>query len=300
MPAPNKAIMFYSAPTARHIPYFIKHGVTSFLISYHYVKTKRRDFLAIAEYVKECGGYLMIDSGAFTFKNDADQEKWTKVESYKGYLDEFLGFCYDNAKHIYCTVNMDMDRWVGNDVVDKWNEDLFKPLEKVTNVIYNIDVDKLDRMDRAKDYCQNFDYIGIGRPCLPDIHKIVTLAKLNKNRIHGFAITSLVVLKPFPLFSVDSTTWLSGARYGSTYMYDGKNFTAADNKNKHRRKAFKSRCEEYGIDYDAVIADNQHDVTDFNIKAWTGFEKEYLKIAGLKLNTKNASSYDKRHTRYDK
>lgn len=291
----DKAIMFFSAPASRYLKYFRAYNLNSVLMSYHYVKQKKGDFMRLIEFIEETNGYLMIDSGAFTFKNSTDPNlDYTKEETYKSYMDEFIQFCYDHSKWIYCTVNMDMERWVGFDVVDKWNDTLFKPLSKVTNVVFNIDPEPIDQMERLKLYCKQFDYIGLNRKMIDRVEQVYAYAQMNKVRVHGFAITSLSILKNTPLFSVDSTSWLSGSRFGSTYKYDGKNFYNFDANHKHRRKTLKLLCREYGIDYEGVINDDNDAITAYNLFAWIGFEKEYLKMANLKLRTDKVSKYDRR------
>lgn len=302
MATPNdKALLFLSAPKTRHIEPFTRHGVNALLISYVYVRKKKGAWAAVLEYLRECGGYLMIDSGAFTFKNDKkNYYHWTKPESYKEYLDEFLQFCYDFSSDIFCTVNMDMDNFVGADVVDRWNEDLFKPLSKVTNVIYNIahDVDstgrfsRLVQLQRAEQYCKYFDYVGINAGMAKDIPRLHTFNP--RVKIHGFALTKLKVLQSTPIFSVDSASWISGDKFGVTYDYDGRNFRTYDNTQKFRRKLMKLKAKEHGVNHQLMVADDGATMDDYNLIAWKGFEKEYIRVANTKLKTLPIRYYDKR------
>lgn len=299
-PYSDKAVLFYSAVQSKQLPILKQFGIRNILLSYHQIKTKKSEWPIIRDYLREHKGLLMVDSGAFTFKNDTSgKTDWTLQKSYDKYLDEFLNFCYTNSNDIYCTVNMDMDNFVGVDVVDKWNEDLFKPLEKHTNVIYNVDselnragiVDKTGYL-RFKEYIKEFDYVGVKRHIAATIGpKIYGLAKQYKKRVHGFAVTSLNILKDAPLFSVDSTTWLGGSKYGTTYMYDGKNFRTIDFKRKFMRKMTKLECQKFGIDYKTLMLDEDPGVTQYNLCAWCGFEKEYLRYANHKLNTNSVVSY---------
>ena len=51
-------------------------------------------------------------------------------------------------------------------------------------------------------------------------HLMPTMKEL-KLRVHGWAVTDNKSIKRMPFYSVDSTTWLGGAKYGSTYHYVG-------------------------------------------------------------------------------
>jgi hypothetical protein len=40
-------------------------------------------------------------------------------------------------------------------------------------------------------------------------------------KVHGFGITSPWLVKRYPFYSVDSTSWKAGGRYGDTRIYHG-------------------------------------------------------------------------------
>lgn len=51
-------------------------------------------------------------------------------------------------------------------------------------------------------------------------------------RVHGFAFTRFQLLKDFPFYSVDSSSWTMGSRYGALKFWDGQNLrTAMSNQN---------------------------------------------------------------------
>lgn len=293
----DKAILFYSAPKVSHIELFRKNKINSILLSYELVKNKENDFIKLAEYIKEMKGYLMLDSGAFTFKTKKAQLEGRTIEDYVEHTEALVAFIEKYRNYIYCAANMDMDRWVGEELVDKWNEKYFKPLEKITNIIYNIDPDRsrdVTGMKRAETYFRRYGYVGIGIGMIPQLPKIMYLQNKYKRRVHGFAITRLKLLKSYPLFSVDSTTWLRAEIFGSVNSFDGKNFRTAGTDQRYKRKLFKVQALEQGIDWEAMVAGKAKDLTEWNTYAWTGFEREYLNYAKTKLRTLNVGYYDKR------
>lgn len=301
----NKAVLYYSAPKVKYIPILRKYNIRNLLISYWYIRQKWSDFVKFVEYLREVDGVLMVDSGAHTFKSDKENRAhWEKASSYDEYINEYVQFCYDYSNDIYCCVNIDMDNWVGVDVVDKWNDKYFRPLNKATNVIFNVDskVNRLGVKDhsggliRLKEYAKDFDYIGVNRKIANNYANIVAKeAKINKCKVHGFAVTSLNILKSNPFFSVDSTSWLMGDIFGTSNTYDGKNFRNFDKKQKYIRKNKRPLVQELGIDYKLLEKDKSYQVTEFNLYAWKGFEREYYSAANLKLNTLALYAYDKRN-----
>lgn len=300
----NKAVLFYSAPKAKYIPILRKYNIRNLLLSYWYIRQKWSDFQKFVEYLREVDGVLMVDSGAHTFKSDKENvAHWRKPESYDEYINEYVQFCYDYAPDIYCCVNIDMDKLVGVDVVDRWNEKYFRPLNKVTNVIFNVDshlnrkgvMDHSGGLIRLKEYAKEFDYIGVNRRLANKYsNQVYKEAMINKCKVHGFAVTSLAILRSSPFFSVDSTSWLMGDIYGVSYTYDGKNFKGWDKKQKYVRTQGKILAKTLDIDHNLLKQDKTYQVTEFNLYAWKGFEKEYMNFANLKLNTLSLKYYDKR------
>lgn len=246
----------------------------------------------------------MTDSGGFSIitalKGDEIPEEVTQEKYWTAYIEEYVQWLYDNHKNIYVCANMDLDNIVGRDVVDKWNEQYFKPLEKYTNVIYlaHKDVDKEFNdptgFKRLKEYLEVHDYVGVNNRWKNDYQKVYQLAKHYKKRIHGFALTSVPELKKFPQFSQDSTSWMGGARYGTTYDYDGKNFVVQSHHKKYVRKTKKLLCRERSIDFSRILAEKEHDINMLNLEGWKGARHEVLKMANLKLWNKPVSFYDKR------
>ena len=75
------------------------------------------------------------------------------------------------------------------------------------------------------DYLENSDYIALGglvgsgrsilEPFLDNCFSIIK--NYWPKKIHGFGINALWALKKYPFYSIDSTSWMPGGRYGSIY-----------------------------------------------------------------------------------
>ena len=96
---------------------------------------------------------------------------------------------------------------------------------------------------------------------------------------------------------VHNTTWLGGVRYGTTYDYDGKNFRTLDYKKKHLRKAHRIKYENHAdISLkDVTLKEDRVSINKMNLLGWLGFRREYVKMANLKLHSKNVIEYERKH-----
>lgn len=310
----DKAVMFFSASSVGDTKQLYEFGIREILVSYHYISKSFGFYDELLPKLKKEGGLFMTDSGGFSFLGsiDVDNTPEAKEESYwLPYLEKYTKWLYDHREYIYVAANLDLDRIVGRHTVDKWNEKYFKPLEKYMNIVYvaQRDWDKqyedYNGLLRLKEYCRLHKYVGVNQNYKSTAKTVVSIAKQYGTRIHGFAWTSIPLLKSSPLFSCDSTTWLGGMRYGTSYNYDGKNFRVNDHKKKYIRKGDKILCRENGINYakltqtkrnaqgKLIDAGERKEINDYNLVGWLGARQEYLRAANIKLTNKPVSYYTK-------
>lgn len=291
--------MFFSAGSPRDCELIFNCGINDILVSYYYLRKRKKVFEEdIMVRCKKQGGLFMADSGGHSFLSTKEIPDEMYYEKYWiEFLEEYVDWLREHHEYIYVAANMDLEDFVGTAVVDKWNKKYFKPLEKLMNIVYvahqdNIPGDKTG-LKRFKQYCKLHDYVGVNNDLYKYSEKFFEIARITKTRIHGFGWTSIPTLKQWPFFSVDSTTWLGGARYGTTYLYDGKNFYVKDFKNKHIRRTRKIYCRDHKIDYRGVIADKQDAVNTLNLHGWKGARREFIRAANIKLKTNPVLSYAK-------
>lgn len=84
-------------------------------------------------------------------------------------------------------------------------------------------------MALLRELCQGYDYVGLGgvanlRPAarLPWLIACLQLARDHGTRLHGFGIADVGALHHLPLYSVDSSSWGGGVRYGRMPVWDGR------------------------------------------------------------------------------
>jgi hypothetical protein len=103
------------------------------------------------------------------------------------------------------------------------------------------------------------------------------------------------IVKHYPFFSLDSTTWLGGVRYGTTYDYDGKNFRTIDYKHKYIRKSRRLKYRKIGVSLDDVLGEEKRKpINRMNLLGWMGFRKEFLRMANLKLHNRTVAHYTRK------
>lgn len=296
----NKSIFFFSASATKHVEILFEMGIREILVSYYYIRKRPQFFAEFLPMLKQAGGKFMTDSGGFSFihSNKAgNKEDFAKADFWKPYLEEYVGWLNNNKDYVDVLVNLDLDDMVGREVVSEWNQQYFEPMMKEKKVVYVAHKDNNNLysdptgLKHFKEYMSLYPYVGVSADMINYAGKIASAAAVQKKIIHGFGWTSIPTLKSHPFFSCDSTTWLGGARYGTSYMFDGKNFRVNDYKKKHLRKTDKLLCRDNDIDFDELTADREDAVNKFNLLGWIGARNEYLKIANLKLRNLPVSHY---------
>ena len=79
------------------------------------------------------------------------------------------------------------------------------------------------------------------------------MARQANCKVHGLGFTNLKCLTDFDFYSVDSTSWLGGNRFGFIYHFDGRTLQQIKRKDNQRVKA--------------------HPVAHHNFKQWTRYGK---------------------------
>lgn len=295
--------MYFSASSTGDFQQLYDFGIREMLVSFFYIKKNPSYYDKMLPLLKKEGGIFMTDSGAFSFmakfREDSPEYKDSVHEKFWiPYLEEYVAWIRAHKGYIFSAANLDLDTIVGRDVVDKWNKEYFEPLEREgIQIVYvahwDEDIDKTG-LRRLEEYLQKYRYVGINQNHKQWASRIYQLVKKYRRRIHGFAWTEFDLLKHYPFFSVDSVTWLGGVRFGTTYNYDGKNFSTIDYKHKYRRKANRLKYESRGIDYEGIKSEKRVPINQMNLIGWLGFRKEYLRMANLKLHTRVVGDYERK------
>lgn len=235
-------IIYFGCQSKKDIETLSQCGVKDILMSYYRVG-KSGTFARMIE-----GKNLMLDSGAFSaFTKNAK----INIYSYMHFIRRF-------SKHIITYVNLDV---IGDPKATLVNQKLmekegFHPLP-----VWHGNED----WQILKDYCSSYDYVGIGGIAgVSEHHSRKRLLdkiffEFTGKKFHLFGVTSFPILKGYPFYSVDSTSWNASMRYGR-HVQD-------------RNVDIRNECTKFGLDYNKFHTDALTKLK-FSIMSIKQFENE--------------------------
>ena len=163
---------------------------------------------------------FLLDSGAYTFLGTKKQQKI----DFDNYVEQYAEFI--NKNDIKLFFELDIEEIIGMSEVER----LRAKLERLTNK----QCIPVWHKTRSKDYyvslTKEYPYVALGgfagkeidfktyKQALP---WFIDTAHQNGAKIHGLGLTKTEVIFNYNFDSVDSTTWLNGAKYGIIYFFDG-------------------------------------------------------------------------------
>jgi len=228
--------------------------------------------------------YASKSSGAVQFFADWSFNQNADVRKY---LDEYIEFIHKYKSQLVGYVNLD----IIYNAEESWENQKYMESNGLRPIpVFHYGED----FKWWRKYVDNYEYVGIGGVAGGiTLQQFVTslgnkafeyIAETNPEvKVHGFAVTSVNLIKRFRFYSVDSTTWLKHAAYGNIMVpkYDVVNkrfdycltpfvISVSDismvkaSKNPHYTIAFPSqiieRIEEYlnlvGLDKEKLKTDN--------------------------------------------
>lgn len=211
-------------------------GAKNVLMSYYYLKkVKHADLVAYLESVRKDVEYIFLDSGAHTFLAAA----WAKTFSIKSkgkmpdpitYGDDYIEWLRNYAKYFDLIAELDIWRvkWVGYAQVEKWRKDMTSMGIKnktlvVSHFKYFSEIFPTGWQEEWRRLCIEYPCLAIGDMPPEEVleeHFAIWQDVGNMNRIHWFAETKFFKMAQFPYFSVDSTSWNAGSKYGMIMAYE--------------------------------------------------------------------------------
>jgi len=185
------------------------------LESYHYILKQEWMFPLLPQFK----GFL-LDSGAFTFMTSQKNAKinWEQyVVNYGNFVKKL------NINHFF---ELDIDPIVGLKEVERLRDLLEKTAERKCIPVWH----KSRGLEYWKKMCQEYDYVAIGGIVTQEIkraeydvfYSFLKIAKENNTKVHGLGFTNLKGMEKYKFYSVDSTSWLSGNKFGAVYLFNGK------------------------------------------------------------------------------
>ena len=249
-------------------------GIRNFLMSYEYLKGK-----GSGQIKKYPDMHLFIDSGAYTYQNDPKYESYTN-EQWEQQIKEYLSWVEKHKDSIFAIADLDLQYLpnVGYEKVYEWREKYFEPFMLRTGVpvcfIYH--EDGLEYWDYM---CKRYPYVGLslaidktenGTEQLKDMFRI---AEKHNTLCQGMASTNTSMLTQYPFYTVDSTTWNVGLKYGEISVWTGTKMTRVK-KTEFEEKAFPwiSKYKQT-FDFDLIRQEDKTEMIRVNAYAFVEAEK---------------------------
>lgn len=176
---------------------------------------------------------FLLDSGAFTF-----MQKAKNGIIWDDYIKRYADFI--NEKNIDLFFELDIDNIVGIKEVERLRDKLENLTNKKSIPVFH----KSRGLEYWHKIIKNYNYVAIGgivtREIKPKEYNFFTYflktAKENNCKVHGLGFTNLQGLKKYPFYSVDSTSWVSGNKFGAVYTFNGETMIKTDKKQGQRVK----------------------------------------------------------------
>lgn len=164
---------------------------------------------------------FLLDSGAFTFMQQA-QSKGIDI-NWNRYMQNYIDFIKFNGIRNF--FELDIDSIVGYEDVKQLRHSLEKETGRQCIPVWH----RSRGLDEFKRLCQEYSYIAIGGFAIktimpkeyPFIKKLIQLAAKYNTKVHGLGFTPQNVLD-YGFYSVDSSSWIAGGRYGGVYYFNGR------------------------------------------------------------------------------
>ena len=278
--------MFYSG-VEQELYYNILYNmdIRNFLISYHYVQHKR---ISLSSRFADQHISLFVDSGAHTYQNDPKYFEYT-ADYWEEHIQKYLKWAEKNKQYIFAIANADFELLLGSDVVDRWNREYFEPFMIKTGVPVCFVWHENSKMTWEQ-YCQRYPYVGFSSNAegadmeFSEYVNMLKTAEKYDSLVHGFGMTRTSILPYLPYYTVDSTTWLSGLKYGELNFWDTtKNRMLRLKKDKWKGDFFnRIMSSGYPFDPDRLLNEDMEEIIKANIYPFIQAEK-YIQFMHRKI-----------------
>ena len=244
-------------------------GIRNFLMSYEYLKGK-----GYKQLKRHSDMHLFIDSGAFTYINNPEFESYTN-EQWEKQIYEYLNWAEKNKDSIFAIADLDLQYIVGEDTVYRWRKEYFEPFMLRTGIpvcfIYHE-----EGFDVWEYMCKRYPYVGfslaVDNVTENEIMERFRIAEKYNTLVQGMASTRTSMLTNFPFYTVDSTTWNVGLKYGEISVWNGNKMSRI------KKKDFETKAipviERYDMKFDKNLILEEDNETMIQVNAYAFVQAE--------------------------
>lgn len=182
------------------------------LISYHYFRDTRVNNLFERLTIGDRHPDIFADSGAFS--------AWTQGAEVN--LDEYATWLHKWKEYFSVYCNLDV---IDDPKATQENQAALESMGLGPLPVWHV------RSDRQVflDLCERYSYVALGgmvgthwKRLMPSLIWAMKESRARGTVLHGLGLTSVHPLRALPFFSVDSSSWGSGFRYGQVSVWDTK------------------------------------------------------------------------------
>jgi len=221
----------------------------------------------------------MSDDEFAAYKADRVEKARPEADSFvRGLID----FVQEYKPYFDAYAELDVDAIFGYDTVLKWRKWWWEAnLAPIVTIHSSQDRDQqFDTLAWAVRYGD--PYVGLEAGWRKENYSqwfTDFRAELEKDKIkvHGWAMTTIHHILRVPFYSVDSSTWTSGQRYGMTYVYQpgSLQMKSYDRLQKDRiRPQLVAAVQQLDLDAEKFLADDDGVVADYNGAQWVALSRE--------------------------
>ena len=170
-------------------------------------------------------GDFMLDSGAFTFMQQAGQRNIDWDDYARRYID------FINRNDVKKYIELDLDYIIGVDGARRLRTMLERETGKKSIPVWH----PIRGKDAFLEMCDEYDYVALGgivgqkwRGVEQYMPWFINEAHKRNTKIHGLGFTKFTRLEDYHFDSVDSTAWTTGNRFGYIYFFNGKKMVKKD------------------------------------------------------------------------
>lgn len=246
-------------------------GVKRIQINFFYLKSwlKKNSVQSLAEDFARFD-YIIIDSGYEQFCADYKDNK-TSAKYKKSVVDFCISYyaLLKSVGHLFSAcIDVPLSKQDDPLIAEKRRE--------VVNKCTLLPVLEESDLELFKDICKHSFYIAISKKLQAPkytnfFNKMLEHARENNILLHGLSVTSVEVIARNPFYSLSSSSWLNGSKYGTTMIFHNGKICQYDNKNKKMRSQFKNRFEENGLIWSLIENDTKSEVDLMNALAWSQY-----------------------------
>lgn len=246
-------------------------GIRNFLMSYEYLKGK-----GVHQLKKYPDMHLFIDSGAYTYNQDPKYAEYT-IEQWEKQIEEYLAWAEKHKNQIFAIADLDIQYLVGYEKVVEWRKKYFEPFMLRTGLpvcfIYHE-----EGLDIWEYMCKRYPYVGISLNIDREVDETelrnkFKIAEKHNALVQGMASTRTGMLTQYPFYTVDSTTWNVGLKYGEISVWTGNKMSRIK-KVDFKEKAF-PYIDRYDLpfNHDLILEEDKTEMIRVNAYAFVQAEK---------------------------